>query len=66
MIISENSHPTLDEFKSLIEKMDELLNKEAVGRETYYSNRNGTKLEEDVYDALVRCAVGTPLKIQYN
>lgn len=62
MIISENSHPTLDEFKSLIEKMDELLNKEAVGRETYYSNRNGTKLEEDVYDALVRCAVGTPFE----
>ncbi len=60
MIISENPKPSLDEFKQLMAKTDALLNSEAVDKEEYYKGRNGTKLEEDVYDALTRCAAHTP------
>lgn len=59
MIISENRKPPLDEFRQLMTRMDDVLNSEAVGREDYYKGRNGTKLEEDVYDALTRCAINT-------
>ena len=59
MIYSENRTPTIDEFKSLMVRTDELLNREAVGNESYYSNRNGTQLESDVYNALTRTAAGT-------
>lgn len=59
MIISENRKPSLDEFKQLMVKTDVMLNAEAIGREEYYKGRNGTKLEEDVCDALTRCAVHT-------
>lgn len=59
MIISENRKPSLDEFKQLMAKTDDILNSEAIGREDYYKGRNGTKLEEDVYDALKRCAINT-------
>ncbi len=62
MIVSENVHASLDEFKQLMAKTDALLNVEAIGREIYYQGRNGTKLEEDVYDALVRCAKKTPFE----
>ena len=54
--------PPLEAFVQLMQNMDELLNAEAQGREEYYRGRNGTQLEEDVYDALVRCAVGTPFE----
>lgn len=43
-------------------KTDDLLNFEAIGRENYYKGRNGTQLEEDVYDALVRCSEKTPFE----
>lgn len=59
MIISENRKPPVDKFKRLMAKTDDILNSEAVGREDYYKGRNGTKLEEDVYDALTRCAINT-------
>lgn len=62
MIISENRKPTLDDFKQLMIKTDVMLNSEAIGREEYYKGRNGTKLEEDVCDALTRCAVNTPFE----
>ncbi|WP_295214523.1 hypothetical protein [Ruminococcus sp.] len=62
MIISENRKPPIEEFRKLMTATDELLNKEAVGREKYYSKRNGTDLEEDVYDALERCAIHTPFE----
>lgn len=45
-----------------MDRTDALLNEEAIGRETYYKNRNGTQLEVDVYDALKRCAVETPFE----
>lgn len=41
---------------------DILLNSEANDREEYYKIRNGTQLEEDVYDALTRCALHTPFE----
>ncbi len=62
MIISENGKPPLDEFKRLMAKTDDILNSESIGREDYYKGRNGTKLEEDVFDALTRCAVHTPFE----
>lgn len=52
----------MEEFRSLMAKTDAMLNAEAKGRESYYKNRNGTQLEEDVYDALTRCAVHTPFE----
>lgn len=62
MIISENRTPPLADFKSLMAKTDALLNAEAQGREAYYTGRNGTQLEEDVYEALTRCALHTPFE----
>lgn len=59
MIISENSRPSLDEFRSLMQRTDMLLNAETIGREAYYTSRNGTQLEEDVFDALQRTAKNT-------
>ena len=62
MIISENKIPPLEEFKKLMMNTDTLLNSEAVDREGYYKGRNGTQLEEDVYDVLTRCAAHTPFE----
>ena len=59
MIISENNKPSLDIFQGLMRNVDTMLNAEAVGREAYYSKRNGTQLEEDVFDAMSRCAINT-------
>lgn len=59
MIISQNKRALLEEFRMLMKKTDELLNSEAKGKEDYYKKRNGTAVEEDVYAAIVRCAVGT-------
>lgn len=57
MIISENKKPPLEDFQDLMMKTDTMLNVEAKGRELYYKGRNGTQLEEDVYDALVKMCV---------
>ena len=62
MIISENKKTTIEEFRSLMMKTDAMLNEESKGREEYYKGRNGTQLEEDVCDALTRCAVHTPFE----
>lgn len=66
MIYSENKTPQLQVFRELMSKTDALLNAEAIGRDLYYADRNGTKLEEDVYDALVRSAVNTPFEGSIN
>lgn len=62
MIISENKYPPFSEFHQLMLSTDRLLNSEAVGKESYYKGRNGTQLEEDVYDALIRSAQHTPFE----
>ncbi len=62
MIISENRKPSLDEFRALMAKTDALLNAEALDKEIYYKGRNGTQLEEDVCEALSRCALHTPFE----
>ncbi len=59
MIFSDNRTPPLPEFQALMKKTDQLLNKEAVGRDTYYANRNGTDLEKDVFEAVSRAAYHT-------
>ena len=62
MIISNNSIPSYDEFKELMNNVDQFLNRDAKNREAYYSNRNGSKLEQDVADAMRECAKGTPFE----
>lgn len=62
MIVAENNRPTLEEFRLLMCRTDALLNSEAIGRQDYYSKRNGALLETDVYDALCRCAAHTPFE----
>lgn len=62
MIVAANSVPSVNDFWALMQKTDELLNCEAVERQEYYSGRNGSLLEKDVYDALCRCAVHTPFE----
>lgn len=62
MIISENKSPDLDDFRQLMRKTDAYLNADVQAKEDYYSSRNGTKLEEDVCWALIRCAIGTPFQ----
>jgi len=62
VIISENKTPPLKAFRQLMLSTDILLNSEAAEKESYYKGRNGTQLEEDVYDALKRCAQHTPFE----
>lgn len=62
MIFSNNRTPDLREFRALMGKTDSILNQEAHGRDAYYAKRNGTDLEEDVYDALTRAAQDTPFE----
>lgn len=49
----------MDDFRSLMKRTDLLLNKETLGREDYFVSRNGTQLEEDVFDALQRTSKNT-------
>ena len=59
MIISVNPQPTLEEFRQLMRKTDELLNADARRRPTYYASRGGNPLEDDVKEALDESARGT-------
>lgn len=59
MIYSENPEPSLKDFTCLMERTDKFLNDEAKTHESYYSNRNDQKLEEDVCRALTESAKGT-------
>ena len=59
MIFSENREPSFAAFEALMKSTDECLNNESIGRESYYSKRNGVLLEEDVYEALLKTAKGT-------
>ena len=59
MIISENNKPKFSEFRELMRNTDLLLNSDASSKEEYYSKRNGTELEVDVYEALNESAKGT-------
>lgn len=59
MIVSENNKSTTIRFKSLISRMDKLLNEEAIANEDYYTKRGGKLLEQDVFYAIKKCAKGT-------
>lgn len=59
MIYSENPEPSLKDFTALMKRTDNFLNEEAKTHESYYSNRNDKKLEEDVCRALNESAKGT-------
>ncbi len=62
MIVAENNRPSFDDFSRLMQRTDDLLNKEAAGKQSYYEKRSSTLLEEDVFDALCRSAVHTPFE----
>lgn len=51
--------PTLEEFVSLMERTDELLNRKAQEDPGHFKARGGSLLEDDVLDALNECAYGT-------
>lgn len=59
MIISENNKPDIEDFKAIMNKTDYILNNEAVNKEKYYANRNGTQLEQDVYEAICEATRNT-------
>lgn len=62
MIISKNKSPSLEEFRQLMQRTDDLLNKDAISKQDYYSKRTGSLLELDVHNALCRSATGTPFE----
>ena len=47
MLVSVNPTPPMEDFKSLMEKTNELLNKDAQKRHAHYASLNGTALEDD-------------------
>lgn len=59
MIIAENPKPKLQTFKTLMTKTDQLLNHEAQNNGNAFKNHLAQKLENDVYEALKKCAKGT-------
>ena len=59
MIISVNSRPDINEFKSLMKRVDSFLNSDARKRPLYYAKRAGNPLEDDVVNALNECAKNT-------
>lgn len=62
MIISEKTSSSLADFSCLMQSTDNLLNHEAKAHQNYFSKRNGTQLEADVFDALRECAKKTPFE----
>jgi len=62
MIISENTSPTLDQFKLLMSTIDTNLNSDAKSNEEYYSKRSGQSLEKDVERIAIQSAIGTPFE----
>ena len=59
MIFSTNKEPEKLEFNDILNKATLCLNDEAARNTSYFLGRSGTKLEEDVYKALVYSAEKT-------
>lgn len=59
MLISTNNKPSYEAFTELVHKTCKYLNEDAVRRPDYYLSRNGTKLEEDIFELMVRFAKET-------
>ena len=57
-----NPKPQMKDFVSLMEKTNELLNKDAQKRHAHYASLTGTALEDDVKDALKECSKKTPFE----
>ena len=62
MIISVNPNPDIRRFEELMAKTDSLLNQDALLRPDYYAERGGSPLEDDVRDALIESAKGSPFE----
>ena len=62
MIVADNPHPALIEFKNLMSRVDTLLNREARENSGLSSNRGGLSLEPIVYEAALECSKRTPFE----
>ena len=62
MIISDNPTPSFDDFKSLMNRVDILLNEEALRNDSLRRTRGGIELEPFVEAAASECAIGTPFE----
>lgn len=59
MIYSMNNNPKEKDFERLMIESNDSLNREAQVRNTYYLERKGVLLEEDVFRIMSQCAIGT-------
>lgn len=59
MLVSVNPHPSMDDFRQLMLRTDQILNDDAILRPEYYASRGGNPLEDDVKAALEESAKGT-------
>ena len=59
MIVATNPTPPISEFAKFMKNTDMLLNEWASKRTNYFSGRNGTPLEEDVFEAMKECSKNT-------
>lgn len=62
MVISENPHPSLEDFKSLTSLMLQSLKEESAVDPNKYLQAGGVRLEKIAYDFLTEHAVGTPFE----
>lgn len=60
MIVLENSKPTREDFKSLMQEVDRVLNERAKTDKKIQTNKGGRDLEPIVYDVVKECAIDTP------
>lgn len=59
MLVSVNPKPQYEEFQELMRLTNALLNADAQDRRSYYAQRDGRALEDDVKAALDECAKNT-------
>ncbi len=62
MIVSVNPKPPINAFVRLMKQTDAFLNQDALKRPAYYACRSGSSLEEDITEALLMCAKGSPFE----
>lgn len=59
MIISTQENAYIQDFEELLEKAKSDLNQQALNKPEYFSNRGGTKFEQDVYASICKHAKNT-------
>lgn len=59
MIVAENPRPSSLDFRELMIRVDDRLNKEALANPNYFAKKNGVLIEPDICDVAADCAKGT-------